>query len=98
MLVLAAFATLSGDEESLETAVVANSLGIQAFCDEGNVPAAELLLNRSEEILSTVADHCQPSTRYSFSLAKSQLFLCKGLVRCEKSLVKFCIDNYNGVY
>ncbi|XP_028394830.1 uncharacterized protein LOC114518975 [Dendronephthya gigantea] len=79
LLVLATFATLCGDDESLETVVVANSLAIQALCDEGNTPAAELLRNKADEILSTLGVNFRPSTRYSFSLAKSQLFLCKGL-------------------
>ena len=80
LLVLAKFASHCGENENLQTAVVANSLAIQALCDKGNIYTAELLKNECEEIISRLDDELQVINKYVFLVAKSQLFLCKGLV------------------
>ena len=83
LLVLATFASHCGSNDNLQTVIVTNSLAIQTLCEEGNIHAAELLQNECEEIISRLGEDCRAINRYVFSVAKSQLFLCKGLVRCD---------------
>ena len=85
MLVLATFASHCGGNENSQTVIVANSLAIQTLCEEGNIPAAELLQNECEEIIACLGEECQAVNKYVFFIAKSQLSLCKGLVRFEFS-------------
>ena len=81
MLVLSTFASHCGGNKNLQTVVVTNSLAMQALCEEGNIPGAELLQRECEEIISTLGEDCEEINKCVFSIAKSQLFLCKGLVR-----------------
>jgi hypothetical protein len=80
LLVLATFARRLGGNEDLQTVVVTNSLAIESLCEQGNISVAELLQNECEEIISSLGDECRAINKHTFSLAKSQLFLCKGLV------------------
>ena len=81
MLVLATFASHCGGKQNFQTVIIANSLAIQTLCDEGNLSPAELLQNECEEIISCLGEQCETISNFVFSIAKSQLFLCKGLVR-----------------
>lgn len=97
MLVLATFASHCGGNENLQTVLVANSLAIQTLCEEGNIPAAELLQNECEEIISCLGEECQTTNRYVFSIAKSQLSLCKGLVRFKYSRITCFMSAWHGL-
>ncbi|CAB3984329.1 Hypothetical predicted protein [Paramuricea clavata] len=96
LLVLATFASHCGSNENLQTVIVTNSLAIQTLCEEGNIHAAELLQNECEEIISRLGEECRAINRYVFSVAKSQLFLCKGLYNEGWQLVKAVLDEAKG--